>query len=288
MQKKFLSIIFTILIASACATTPVSNRSALILIPQSQEISLGKQSYEQILKKEKESEDANLTQIVSRVGQRIVAVSDMPKLDWEFKLIESDTKNAFALPGGKVAIYTGLLSVAKNEAGLATIMSHEIAHVIARHGAQRMTQQMLLQGAMLGAGLSMKNNTQRNIILSALGVGVLYGFTLPFSRSHESEADQIGLLYMARAGYDPNEALQFWQRFSKVKDGKAPPEWASTHPADTTRMQGLRKYFSRAKYDYQNVIVKHGLGQTFSLPQPEPSPDKPQPVSGISVEALTP
>ena len=288
MRTKFLFIILSILITSACATTPVSNRSALILIPQSQEISLGKQSYEQILKKEKESEDANLTQIVSRVGQRIVAVSDMPKLDWEFKLIESDTKNAFALPGGKVAIYTGLLSVAKNEAGLATIMSHEIAHVIARHGAQRMTQQMLLQGAMLGAGLSMKNNTQRNIILSALGVGVLYGFTLPFSRSHESEADQIGLLYMARAGYDPNEALQFWQRFSKVKDGKAPPEWASTHPADTTRMQGLRKYFSRAKYDYQNVIVKHGLGQTFSLPQPEPSPDKPQPVSGISVEALTP
>ena len=288
MRKKILLIILTVLITSACATTPVSNRSALILIPQSQEISLGKQSYEQILKKEKESEDANLTQIVNRVGQRIVAVSDMPKLDWEFKLIDSDTKNAFALPGGKVAIYTGLLSVAKNEAGLATIMSHEIAHVIARHGAQRMTQQMLLQGAMLGAGLSMKNNTQRNIILSALGVGVLYGFTLPFSRSHESEADQIGLLYMARAGYDPNEALQFWQRFSKVKDGKAPPEWASTHPADTTRMQGLRKYFSRAKYDYQNVIVKHGLGQTFSLPQPEPSPDKPQPVSGISVEALTP
>ena len=288
MRKKFLFIILTVLIFSACATTPVSNRSALILIPQSQEISLGKQSYDQILKKEKESEDANLTHIVSRVGQRIVAVSDMPKLDWEFKLIESDTKNAFALPGGKVAIYTGLLSVAKNEAGLATIMSHEIAHVIARHGAQRMTQQMLLQGAMLGAGLSMKNNTQRNIILSALGVGVLYGFTLPFSRSHESEADQIGLLYMARAGYDPNEALQFWQRFSTVKDGKAPPEWASTHPADTTRMQGLRSYLSRAKYDYQNVKLKHGLGQTFSLPQPEPSPGKPQPLPGVSVETLTP
>ena len=288
MRKKFLFIILTFLITSACATTPVSNRSALILIPQSQEISLGKQSYDQILKKEKESEDANLTQIVNRVGQRIVAVSDMPKLDWEFKLIESDTKNAFALPGGKVAIYKGLLSSAKNEAGLATIMSHEIAHVIARHGAQRMTQQMLLQGAMLGAGLSMKNNTQRNIILSALGVGVLYGFTLPFSRSHESEADQIGLLYMARAGYDPNEALQFWQRFSRVKDGKAPPEWASTHPADTTRMQGLRNYLSRAKYDYQNAKLKHGLGQKFSLPQPEPSPEKPQPVPGVSVEALTP
>lgn len=172
--------------------------------------------YDQILKEEKESEDAHLNQIVSRVGQRIVAVSDMPKLEWEFKLIESEKKNAFALPGGKVAIYV----VAKNEAGLATIMSHEIAHVIARHGAQRMTQQILLQGAMIGAGLSMKNNTQRNIILSALGVGVLYGFTLPFSRSHESEADQIGLLYMARAGYDPNEALQFWQRLARLKETK--------------------------------------------------------------------
>ena len=288
MQKYFLFIILTVFITTACATTPVSNRSVLILIPQSQEISLGKQSYDQILKEETESEDAQLNQIVSRVGQRIVAVSDMPKLEWEFKLIDSEKKNAFALPGGKVAIYSGLLSVAKNEAGLATIMSHEIAHVIARHGAQRMTQQMLLQGAMLGAGLSMKNNTQRNIILSALGVGVLYGFTLPFSRSHESEADQIGLLYMSKAGYDPNEALQFWQRFSQVKGGKAPPEWASTHPADATRMQGLRNYLSRAKYDYQNVKTKYGLGQTFNLPKSKPSPEKPKPVPGVSVEALTP
>ena len=288
MRNYFIFIILTVFITTACATTPVSNRSALILISKSQEISLGKQSYDQILKEEKESEDAHLNQIVSRVGQRIVAVSDMPKLEWEFKLIESEKQNAFALPGGKVAIYTGLLAVAKNEAGLATIMSHEIAHVVARHGTQRITQQMLLQGAMIGAGFSMKNNTQRNIILSTLGVGVLYGFTLPFSRSHESEADQIGLLYMARAGYDPNQALQFWQRFSQVKGGKAPPEWASTHPADATRMQGLRNYLARAKYDYQNVKMKYGLGQIFKLPQAEPSPGKPQPVPGVSVEALTP
>ena len=287
MQKHFIFILLSGLVISACTTTPVSNRSALILIPKSQEISLGIQSYNEILKREKESEDTQLNQIIRRVGQRIASVSDMPKLEWEIKLIESDQKNAFALPGGKIAIYTGILSVAKNEAGLATVMSHEIAHVIARHGAQRMTQQMLLQGAMIGAGLSMKNSTQKNIVLSALGVGVLYGFTLPFSRLHESEADQIGLIYMAKAGYDPNEAINFWQRFGQVKGGKGPPEWASTHPADATRIQGLRSYLSRAKYDYQNVKVKYGLGQSFRLPQSD-QPKILQPTPGVSVEALTP
>ena len=287
MQKHFIFILLSGLVISACITTPVSNRSALILIPKSQEISLGIQSYNEILKREKESEDTQLNQIIRRVGQRIASVSDMPKLEWEIKLIESDQKNAFALPGGKIAIYTGILSVAKNEAGLATVMSHEIAHVIARHGAQRMTQQMLLQGAMIGAGLSMKNSTQKNIVLSALGVGVLYGFTLPFSRLHESEADQIGLIYMAKAGYDPNEAINFWQRFGQVKGGKGGPEWASTHPADATRIQGLRGYLSRAKYDYQNVKVKYGLGQSFRLPQSD-QPIILQPTPGVSVEALTP
>ena len=287
MQKHFIFILLSGLVISGCATTPVSKRSALILIPKSQEISLGIQSYKQILKKEKESEDKQLNQIIRRVGQRIASVSYMPKLKWEIKLIESDQKNAFALPGGKIAIYTGILSVAKNEAGLATVMSHEIAHVIARHGAQRMTQQMLLQGAMIGAGLSMKNSTQKNIVLSALGVGVLYGFTLPFSRLHESEADQIGLIYMAKAGYDPNEAINFWQRFGQVKGGKGSPEWISTHPADATRIQGLRSYLSRAKYDYQNVKVKHGLGQSFRLPQSD-QPQSLQPIPDVSVEALTP
>ena len=287
MQKHFIFILLSALVISGCTTTPVSKRSALILIPKSQEISLGRQSYNQILKKEKESEDKQLSQIIQRVGQRIASVSDMPNLEWEVKLIESDQKNAFALPGGKIAIYTGILSVAKNEAGLATVMSHEIAHVIARHGAQRMTQQMLLQGAMIGAGLNMKNRTQRNIVLSALGVGVLYGFTLPFSRLHESEADQIGLIYMAKAGYDPNEAINFWQRFGQVKGGEGGPEWASTHPTDVTRISGLSSYLSRAKYYYQNVKVKYGLGQSFKLTQSDESKSL-QPIPGISVEALTP
>jgi len=215
-------------------------------------------------------------------------VSAMPKLDWEFRLIESEDKNAFALPGGKVAVYTGMLAICKNEAGLATVLSHEIAHVIARHGAQRMSQQLLLTGAMMGASLSLRNNTQRNIIMSALGLGVLYGVTLPFSRGDEGEADQIGLVYMARAGYDPEEAIRFWKRFSKEKGDKNPPEWASTHPADETRVRGLKSYLSRAKYSYENIKLKHGLGETFNLPVSADKniPEKPKPVPGVSVETF--
>ncbi len=282
------TLVAVVFIFAACATTPVSNRQALILISQAQEIQFGKQAYKQALKDQKDSDNAHLNQVLRRVGRRIAEVSDMPKLDWEFRLIESKDKNAFALPGGKVAVYTGMLRICQNEAGLATVLSHEIAHVIARHGAQRMSQQMLLTATMIGANISLKNNTQRDIIMSALGLGVLYGITLPFSRGDEGEADQIGLVYMAKAGYDPEEATRFWQRFSQAKGDKDPPEWASTHPADKTRVQGLKTYLSRAKYKYQNIKLKHGLGETFNLPTEKDEPEKPKPVPGVSVETLQP
>ena len=138
----------------------------------------------------------------------------------------------------------------------------------------------------MGARISLKNNTQRNIIMAALGLGVLYGITLPFSRGDEGEADQIGLVYMAKAGYDPAEAIRFWKRFSEAKGDKDPPEWASTHPADKTRLKGLKGYLSRAKYSYQNIKLKHGQGETFQLPTEEDSPRKPKPVPGVSVETF--
>ena len=280
-----------VFLLTACATTPISDRQALILIPLSQEIALGKQAYQQTLKNQKDSINTHLNQVLRSVGQRIAEVSDMPKLEWEFRLIESEEKNAFALPGGKVAVYTGMLSICENEAGLATVLSHEIAHVIARHGAQRMSQQMLLSGAMIGASISLRNNTQRRIIMGALGLGIIYGITLPFSRGDEGEADQIGLVYMAKAGYDPEEAIRFWKRFSQAKGDKGPPEWASTHPTDKTRIAGLKTYFSRAKYKYQNVKLQHGLGETFNLPVKKTDnnePEKPKPVPGVSVETLSP
>ena len=281
-----MKVFLIIFLFTACATTPVSDRQALILIPESQEIAFGKQAYKKALKDQKDSKDTHLNQVLQRVGRRIAEVSDMPNLEWEFRLIDSKEKNAFALPGGKVAVYTGMLKICENEAGLATVLSHEIAHVIARHGAQRMSQQLLLTGAMIGANISLQNNTQRGIIMSALGLGVLYGIKLPFSRGDEGEADQIGLVYMAKAGYDPDEAIRFWKRFSEEKGDSDPPEWASTHPADKTRVKGLKAYLSRAKYSYQNIKLKHGLGETFNLPPENDNPPKPKPVPGVSVETF--
>lgn len=144
----------------------------------------------------------------------------MPNLEWEFKLIDSKQQNAFALPGGKVAFYSGILPVCANEAGVATVMGHEIAHAIARHGAQRISQQLVLTGLLSAASISLKNKKHHNLRLGTLGLGTTIGLTLPFSRMNESEADQIGLTYMAQAGHDPREAPRFWQRFDSKKKGK--------------------------------------------------------------------
>jgi metalloendopeptidase OMA1, mitochondrial len=297
-MKLLIQLLLISIFLNSCATTPISDRKSFILIPMSQEISLGKQAYKSALKDKKDSNSKYLIKLLRRVGTRIVKVSHLPKLDWEFRLIDSKDQNAFALPGGKVAVYTGMLQICKNEAGLATVLSHEIAHVIARHGAQRMSQQLVLTGALMGASLSLKNNIQRKIIMSALGLGVLYGITLPFSRGDEGEADQIGLVYMAKAGYDPEEAIRFWHRFSKAKGDKGPPEWASTHPSDKTRVSGLKSYLSRAKFKYNNLKIKYGLGEIFKLSseivdpenieQKDLQPDIPKAVPGVSVETLSP
>ena len=263
------------------------------MIPIRQEIALGKQAYNQILKEEKDSGDRKTTALVKQIGLRLAKVSAMPNLDWEFHLIESEQQNAFALPGGKVAVYTGLLPVAMNEAGLATVMSHEIAHVIARHGAQRMTRQLILTAGLMATSISLNNSKQKKIIMAALGVGIVYGLTLPFSRTNEAEADQIGLTYMARAGYNPNEAVRFWKRFASVKGGQKVPEFLSTHPADKTRINLINRYLTRAKIDYNALKVKYGLGKTIHFKETESNgnkkeskPRSPKPVPGISVETL--
>ena len=290
--RKILAVFFVVIIA-ACVTTPISNKSAFIMIPIRQEIALGKQAYNQILKEEKDSSDQKTTNLVKQIGLRLAKVSAMPNLDWEFHLIQSEQQNAFALPGGKVAVYTGLLPIAMNEAGLATVMSHEIAHVIARHGAQRMSRQLILTAGLMATSISLNNGRQKKMIMSALGVGIVYGLTLPFSRSNEAEADQIGLRYMARAGYNPTEAVRFWKRFSSVKGGKKVPEFLSTHPADKTRIALINRYLTRAKLDYSALKVRYGLGKTIRFIETESTiskkkskPRSPKPVPGISVETL--
>ena len=255
----------------ACVATPDSDRSAFIVIPFSQEVTMGKQAYQDILAKEKETTNVKLKQMVERVGRRIAAVSAMPNLEWEFKVIDSEQKNAFVLPGGKTAIYTGILPVCLNEAGLAAVLGHEIAHVTARHSGQRMSQQFLLMGVLSGAQISLSNNNHRGAILGALGIGAMYGVELPFGRSNESEADSIGLKYMARAGYDPREAVDFWTRFSKEKGGKGPPEFFSTHPSDNTRIRNLQRNLPRAMVDYRASKVKYGKGKNFPIKTSQPT-----------------
>lgn len=264
MKTKIRVLIAALLVlVVACVSTPESGKQAFIMISPSEEASMGKQAFGEILQKEKESTDTRLVAITKRVGERLAENTTMPDLEWEFKLFESDQMNAFALPGGKTAAYTGLLKVCENEAALAAVMGHEIAHVTARHGAQRMTQQQAISiGMQVATGLA---GPGREMILGALGVGVQYGIQLPFSRGNEAEADQIGLVYMARAGYDPNEAVRFWTRFSQMKQGAQPPEFLSTHPADATRIANLKRFLPRALAEYKNAKAQYGLGESFGL-----------------------
>ncbi len=260
---KKIGYVAIVALIAACVTTPVSDKSAFIIIPESQEITMGLQAFNEVKQKEKESQDQRLVNIVQRVGSRIAAVSDMPDLEWEYKLFESEQQNAFALPGGKTAVYTGLLPVCQNEAGLAAVMGHEVAHVIARHGAQRISSQLVVTTGLSVAAISLANKDSRALILGGLGLGAMYGITLPFGRGNESEADHIGLIYMARAGYDPREAERFWSRFSNAKAGKKVPEFLSTHPSDETRIANIRKLLPRAMAEYEAAQPKFGLGAQF-------------------------
>ncbi len=267
IKKIVLSFVFISFLAS-CVTTPVTNRKSLILIPFDVELSLGEKAFRDILRKEKLSDEKKLKAMLRRVGNRIAAVSDMPDLDWEFKLVDSDSKNAFALPGGKVAFYEGILKVCKNEAGVATVMGHEIAHAIARHGAERITQQLILTGVVMGASIKYEDNKNKKYILAGLGVGTTVGITLPFSRRNESEADHIGMIYMARAGYDPAEAVEFWKRFDeekKKKKGFKMPAFLSTHPSDEKRVAELTALLPVAMEEYKNAKKKYGKGSVLDL-----------------------
>lgn len=260
--RMWKSLLLIPALITACVTTPVSNKSALILVSFDQEVRMGVQAYGEILGKEKISRDGRLKKIIERVGRRIAAVSDMPNLAWEFKLIDSKQQNAFALPGGKVAFYTGILPVCANEAGVAAVMGHEIAHAIARHGAQRMSQQMLINTGLTMASISFSNNKDHKLIMSALGLGASVGIALPFSRGNESEADEIGIVYMARAGYDPHEAVKLWQRFDAATKGQ-PSEFLSTHPAHATRVEQLESLLANALKEYEQAEKKYGLGESL-------------------------
>jgi len=244
-----------LLLAAGCATVPYTNRSQLMLVSESDDLALGATAYGEVLKKSKIESDPQITEVVQRVGKRIAAVADKPGYQWEFTVIDDPkTANAFCLPGGKVAVYTGIFPMAHDENGLATVIGHEVAHALARHGAERMSQDTLLQvgavGVAVAAGASGAGAGTQQAMMAAYGLGSQVGVALPFSRSQESEADHIGLILMAKAGYDPEASTALWQRMEAAEQGAAPPQWLSTHPANATRQQDLKGWMAEAEQYY--------------------------------------
>jgi predicted Zn-dependent protease len=222
-----------LVLVAGCATVPYTNRSQLVLISQREEAQLGAQAFQEATRESRVVRGTPAAAQVEDVGRRIAAVAGRSDFQWQFALLEGKEVNAFALPGGKTAVYTGLLPVARDTSGLAVVMSHEIAHAIARHGAERMSQGAVVElgGAVVGAAAGQG----AGLAMAAYGLGSQLGVMLPFSRSHEAEADRIGLILMARAGYDPRAALPFWDRMEAQQRGGAPSEFLSTHPNYETR-----------------------------------------------------
>jgi len=255
------SLLIALLVA-ACATVPVTGRRQLSLIPDSQMHALSYQQYDQVIEGSQLSDDQQATEMVKRVGRRIqVAVeqymqqnglsSALDGYEWEFHLIESDQVNAWCMPGGKVAFYTGILPICEDETGVAVVMGHEVAHAVAQHGSERMSHGMVAQlgGMALNEAIQDKPEQTQALYMSAFAIGTQYGAMLPFSRKHESEADQMGLIFMAMAGYNPQAAPVFWERMANAGGGK-PPEWMSTHPADETRVRQLNEWMPEAMEYY--------------------------------------
>lgn len=241
-------------LVAGCTKSPLTGRDQLLLLSASAESKMGAQSWEEIIKKSKINREPKVNALVQRVVGRIATATGRTDYDWEFAVIQDDkTPNAFALPGGKVAVYTGILPITKTETGLATVIGHEVAHVIARHGGEHVSQQLLVNLGLAAVQVAMSNQDPATVnqVSSLLGAGTSVGIILPFSRRQESEADHLGLIYMAKAGYDPREAVEFWKRMGAASRGrKKPPEFLSTHPADETRIAQLWRWLPEAMRYY--------------------------------------
>lgn len=240
-------------LVAGCYTVPETGRRSFNFMSESEEMKLGFSEFDKMKKEVPISKDAAAKALVERVGQRIAAVAPLPGAQWEFVVFESKEANAFCLPGGKVGVYTGILPITKDEGGLATVLGHEVAHAVARHGGERMSTQMAIQGfgQVSSALVGQTKYAQYGPVFDQVyGVGAQVGVALPHSRANESEADHMGLLYMARAGYDPESAVAFWERFSayvKQAGGSSTPWFLRTHPLDQTRIEQLRQWMPEAK-----------------------------------------
>ena len=263
VRSSILAVIIPVLLIG-CAEVPLTERRGLHLVPESQVLTLSLQQYDKVLKESKVSQDREKVNMVKRVGSRIAGAAEgflrdsgleqtIKDYQWEFNLIEDDKMvNAWCMPGGKVAVYTGILPYTRDETGLAVVMGHEVAHAIARHGSERMSQSLLVNmgGIALAVALREKPSATQNLFMAAFGLGANVGILLPYSRVHEYEADRIGLTIMARAGYDPRAAVPFWERMMK-QGGSRPPEFLSTHPATEGRIEQIKAFIPEALPYYE-------------------------------------
>lgn len=235
-------VIAAVLLLAACQSAPVTGRQQFIVVSDSEANELGAQAFQEILAQSTISRDPQMNDTVQRIGKRIAAVTGFSGYDWEFVVIEDPEPNAFALPGGKVAVHTGMFQVAENDAQLAAVIGHEIAHATARHSAERMSQQMALQYGLDAAGATSEYAAENiELLVQTATLGVI----LPFSREQEAEADEIGLIYMARAGYDPRAAVDLWRNM-QAYGGPGVPEFLSTHPSTGNRIAELEAAMPRA------------------------------------------
>jgi len=262
MRRTLFTILVSAVLAagtllSSCASVPETGRSQLLLISPGEEAQLGFQEFEKLKKSVPISKDPVANAQLQRVGKRIAAVAPLPNARWEFVLFDKpDVPNAFCLPGGKVGVYSGILPITRDDAGLATVIGHEVAHAVARHGAERMSEGMLIQlgGQLLEQATTGRSGASQAAIQQAYGISSTLAVALPHSRQQELEADHLGLLYMARAGYDPREALAFWKRFAdyeKKHGGGKQIEFLSTHPLDEQRIRQIEGLLPQAEMEYR-------------------------------------
>jgi predicted Zn-dependent protease len=263
-MKRLLFSLGTAVLCYACASVAVTGRKQLSLVPNDQIIAMSKEQYTKVLQENKINMPQDQAELVKRVGLRIQKAveqymaqqnrsADLTGFAWEFNLIQDDkTVNAWCMPGGKVAFYTAIMPICADENGVAVVMGHEVAHAIANHGAERMSQQMAAQMGMnvLSAAMGQNPTATQDIFMQAVGMGTNLGM-LKFSRKHESEADHMGLIFMAMAGYDPNGAPKFWERMSAGSGGQQPPEFMSTHPSHETRIKDLQSWIPEAMKYYK-------------------------------------
>jgi metalloendopeptidase OMA1, mitochondrial len=265
MIKRFrfiLLFIGTALIMSACQTVPITGRSQMLFTSPQEEGQLGDQAWAEIKRKERETKDKQYSEAVTRVGKNIAAVANAPGFQWEFKTFESTQANAFCLPGGKVAVYTGIFKYMNNDAELAAVVGHEIGHAIARHGGERISQEY---ARTVGQSLlsTLTDEQYRQLAVSVYGGATQVGIMLPYSRTHEYEADHIGIILMARAGYNPRYAITFWQKFAASSKTSALDEFLSTHPIGDKRIEEMRQLLPAALDVYDKAKVHLNTGVVY-------------------------